>query len=98
MLDFITFLRENPYPGRGILVRKPCLLFHNGRSATVATAYLPRLMTVSVLSKARSLPSFEDPSLIIYHPVRKLGDALVVTNGDQTGYHMDACAIFAGGL
>ena len=26
----------------------------------------------------------EDPSLIIYHPVRTMGDALVVTNGDQT--------------
>ena len=25
-----------------------------------------------------------DPSLIIYHPVRKVGDTLVVTNGDQT--------------
>jgi hypothetical protein len=25
-----------------------------------------------------------DPSLIIYHPVRKVGDDLVVTNGDQT--------------
>ena len=25
-----------------------------------------------------------DPSLIIYHPVRRMGDALVVTNGDQT--------------
>ena len=26
----------------------------------------------------------EDPSLIIYHAVRKLGDSLIVTNGDQT--------------
>ena len=26
----------------------------------------------------------EDPSLIIYHPVRQLGRALIVTNGDQT--------------
>ena len=26
----------------------------------------------------------EDPSLIIYHPVRTMGNALVVTNGDQT--------------
>ena len=25
-----------------------------------------------------------DPSLIIYHPVRQLGRALIVTNGDQT--------------
>ena len=25
-----------------------------------------------------------DPSLIIYHPVRKVGDFTVVTNGDQT--------------
>ena len=26
----------------------------------------------------------ENPSLIIYHPVRSMGDDLVVTNGDQT--------------
>ena len=26
----------------------------------------------------------EDPSLIIYHPIRKTGNKLIVTNGDQT--------------
>ena len=25
-----------------------------------------------------------DPSLIIYHPVRRMGDSLIVTNGNQT--------------
>ena len=32
----------------------------------------------------------EDPSLIIYRPVRRLGDAVVVTNGDQTDTVYDA--------
>ena len=33
MLDFITFLRENPYPGRGILVSKNLVYyFIMGRS------------------------------------------------------------------
>ena len=34
MLDFLTFLRENPYPGRGILVGKGRVYyFIMGRSA-----------------------------------------------------------------
>ena len=33
----------------------------------------------------------EDPSLIIYYPIRKAGDALIVTNGDQTDTIYDFC-------
>ncbi len=31
-----------------------------------------------------------DPSLIIYHPVRKVGELTIVTNGDQTDTIMEA--------
>ncbi len=41
-------------------------------------------------------PALEDPSLIIYHPVRTLGDDLVVTNGDQTDTIVEAGDFRAG--
>ena len=37
-----------------------------------------------IRTEAHDPALLEDPSLIIYHPVRTMGDALVVTNGDQT--------------
>ena len=37
-----------------------------------------------IMTEAHDPSKLEDPSLIIYHPVRTMGDALVVTNGDQT--------------
>ena len=37
-----------------------------------------------IRTEAHDPAKLEDPSLIIYHPVRTMGDALVVTNGDQT--------------
>ena len=83
-------LVSNSYPGRGIVI---------GRSADgkhAVTAYF--IMGRSVNSRNRIFaaegegirtqafdPSkLEDPSLIIYAPVRVLGDTTIVTNGDQT--------------
>ena len=78
------------YPGRGILI---------GKSADATRAFLAYfIMGRSVNSRNRVFveepdgirteafdPSrMEDPSLIIYHPVRVLGDKTIVTNGDQT--------------
>lgn len=83
-------LKRNAYPGRGIVI---------GRSADgkyAVTAYF--IMGRSVNSRNRIFvedkegirtqafdPSkLEDPSLIIYAPVRVLGKRTIVTNGDQT--------------
>ena len=83
-------LKQNAYPGRGIVI---------GRSADgkyAVTAYF--IMGRSVNSRNRIFvedkegirtqafdPSkLEDPSLIIYAPVRVLGKRTIVTNGDQT--------------
>ena len=83
-------LSASPYPGRGIII---------GRSADGAhavTAYF--IMGRSENSRNRVFveegegirtqafdPSkMVDPSLIIYAPVRVLGENLIVTNGDQT--------------
>ena len=84
MLDFLTFLRENPYPGRGILVGKGRVYyFIMGRSANSRNRVFVKTED-GIRTEAYDPALLTDPSLIIYHPVRWRGDALVVTNGDQT--------------
>ena len=84
MLDFLTFLRENPYPGRGILVGKGRgYYFIMGRSANSRNRVFVKTED-GIRTEAYDPALLTDPSLIIYHPVRRMGDALVVTNGDQT--------------
>lgn len=89
-LSLADELSTNTYPGRGIVI---------GRSkdgGKAVTAYF--IMGRSVNSRNRIFaeegdgirtqafdPSkLEDPSLIIYSPVRVLGRNTIVTNGDQT--------------
>ena len=84
MLDFLTFLRENPYPGRGILVGKGRVYyFIMGRSANSRNRVFVKTED-GIRTEAYDPALLTDPSLIIYHPVRRMGDAQVVTNGDQT--------------
>ena len=84
MLDFLTFLQENPYPGRGILVGKGRVYyFIMGRSANSRNRVFVKTED-GIRTEAYDPALLTDPSLIIYHPVRRMGDALVVTNGDQT--------------
>ena len=84
MLDFLTLLRENPYPGRGILVSRDLVYyFIMGRSANSRNRIFVKTED-GIRTEAHDPAKLEDPSLIIYHPVRAMGDALVVTNGDQT--------------
>ena len=84
MLDFLTFLRENPYPGRGILVGTGRVYyFIMGRSANSRNRVFVKTED-GIRTEAYDPALLTDPSLIIYHPVRRMGDALVVTNGDQT--------------
>jgi hypothetical protein len=45
-----------------------------------------------IRTEAADPAKLEDPSLIIYHPVRKFGDKLIVTNGDQTDTIRDGLA------
>ena len=83
-------LAECAYPGRGIVAG----LSENGRYAAFAYFIMGRSgnsrnrvfrsdgETVTIYPFDESKVS--DPSLIIYSPVRKVGDRLVVTNGDQT--------------
>ncbi|NLA72358.1 MAG: inosine monophosphate cyclohydrolase [Clostridiales bacterium] len=83
-------LSGNSYPGRGIMLGKS----KNGRYAV--TAYF--IMGRSGNSRNRTIIETKDflkiepidntkvidPSLIIYYPLRKINDNLIVTNGTQT--------------
>ena len=84
MTDLIKLLESNPYPGRGIVVGKDRVYyFIMGRSANSRN----RIFTVTedgIKTEAHDPSKMQDPSLIIYHPVRETADALIVTNGDQT--------------
>ncbi|MCR5529807.1 MAG: IMP cyclohydrolase [Saccharofermentans sp.] len=88
--DISELLKNNPYPGRGIIIGKS----PDGKKAV--TAYF--IMGRSVNSRNRVFTATEDgikteaadpskltdPHLIIYSPVRVLGNKTIVTNGDQT--------------
>ena len=90
MQDLVELLKGNPYPGRGIVVGRDCVYyFIMGRSVNSRN----RIFAVTddgIRTEAHDPALLEDPSLIIYHPVRTLGDALVVTNGDQTDTIVEA--------
>ena len=83
-------LSGNPYVGRGIMLGKTA----DGRFGAVAYFIMGRSANSRnrvFLEEGRDVRTYpfdvsrvEDPSLIIYYPVRDLGKMLVVTNGDQT--------------
>lgn len=83
-------LKNNAYPGRGIVIGKSA----NGKKAVIAYFIMGRSENSrnrifiengdDVVIHPFDASKVEDPSLIIYSPIRKLGDKLIVTNGDQT--------------
>ena len=84
MTDFIELLKNNPYPGRGIAVGKDRVYyFIMGRSENSRNRIFS-LTEDGIRTEAHDPAKLKDPSLIIYHPVRKVEGALIVTNGDQT--------------
>lgn len=84
MQDLLEILRGNPYPGRGIVVgRDRVYYFIMGRSTNSRNrVFVPT--EDGIRTEAHDPALMEDPSLIIYHPVRTMGESLVITNGDQT--------------
>lgn len=90
MTDLLELLRGNPYPGRGIVIgRGRAYYFIMGRSANSRNRVFVRTED-GIETRAFDESRLEDPSLILYHPVRTMGDALIVTNGDQTDGIRDA--------
>lgn len=92
LFDLATLLKENSYPGRGIVIGKSA----DGKNAMIAYFIMGR----SVNSRNRIFERFEggmrtkafdesklsDPHLIIYNPYLETnnGEIDIITNGDQT--------------
>ena len=84
MIDLLKLLRDTSYPGRGIVVGKDRVYyFIMGRSVNSRNRVFVSTED-GIRTEAHDPSKLQDPSLIIYHPVRKMGDDLIVTNGDQT--------------
>ncbi|MBQ9059002.1 MAG: inosine monophosphate cyclohydrolase [Atopobiaceae bacterium] len=84
MQDLRELLQNNAYPGRGIVVGKDCAYyFIMGRSTNSRNRIFVETED-GIRTEAHQPELVEDPSLIIYAPVRKLDSSLVITNGDQT--------------
>lgn len=100
MQDLCELLRNNPYPGRGIVVGKDwggrhCAYYWiMGRSPNSRNRVFS-LTADGIRTEAHDPALLKDASLIIYHPVRRMGDDLVVTNGDQTDTIVDTGDFFA---
>lgn len=90
MLSLEQELKNNEYPGRGIVLGKS----PNGKYAVAAYFIMGRSANSrnrifvedgqGIRTQAFDPSKLEDPSLIIYAPVRVLGNKTIVTNGDQT--------------
>ena len=83
-------LKNNAYPGRGIVLGKS----KDGKKAVTAYFIMGRSVNIrnrvfvedgeGIRTQAFDPSKLTDPSLIIYAPVRVLGNKTIVTNGDQT--------------
>lgn len=83
-------LKNNSYPGRGIIIG----CSGDGRKAVIAYFIMGRSVNSrnrvfveegqGIRTEAFDPSKLSDPSLIIYAPVRVLGNKTIVTNGDQT--------------
>ncbi len=89
-LDLENILKNNSYPGRGIVVG----VDESGENALIAYFIMGRSENSrnrifektddGIIIYPYDASKVEDPSLIIYSPVRETCGKLIVTNGDQT--------------
>ena len=90
MINLCEYLAANEYPGRGIAIgRTPC-----GKNIRIAYWIMGRSENSrnrvfvedgeGIRTQAFDPSKLEDPSLIIYAPVRVIDGKTIVTNGDQT--------------
>ena len=84
-------LKNNAYPGRGIVIGRSMdgkkavtAYFIMGRSSPPSRNRVFAAEGEGIRTEAFDASKLEDPSLIIYAPVRVLGTRTIVTNGDQT--------------
>ncbi|MBR2878397.1 MAG: IMP cyclohydrolase [Clostridia bacterium] len=89
-LNLANELKNNAYPGRGIVIGRTA----DGKKAVTAYFIMGRSENsrnrvfvedgCGIRTQAFDESKLVDPSLIIYAPVRVLGNKTIVTNGDQT--------------
>ena len=91
LMNLTNYLSENPYPGRGIMLGRSA----DNKSAVIAYFIMGRSENSrnrvfeetedGIRTRAFDESKMTDPSLIIYHPVRRMDNGItIVTNGDQT--------------
>ena len=90
LLSLEQELSSNAYPGRGIVIGRS----EDGTKAVTAYFIMGRSSNSrnrvfvteaeGIRTEAFDPSKMEDPSLIIYAPVRVLSEKTIVTNGDQT--------------
>ncbi len=90
-LNLNQLLSQNAYPGRGIVVGKSedgthaiIAYFIMGRSANSRNRVFIEQKNGDILTAPHDVSKLEDPSLIIYAPLRSIDNHIIVTNGDQT--------------
>ncbi len=90
LLSLEQELKQNAYPGRGIVIG----MSPDGKTAVTAYFIMGRSENSrnrifvedgdGIRTQAFDPAKLTDPSLIIYAPVRVLGNKTIITNGDQT--------------
>lgn len=98
MLQLDKELKNNEYPGRGIVIGRSA----DGKYAVTAYFIMGRSSNSrnrvfvtegeGIRTEAFDPSKLEDPSLIIYAPVRVIENDTIVTNGDQTDTIYDGLA------
>ncbi|MBE6925239.1 MAG: inosine monophosphate cyclohydrolase [Ruminococcaceae bacterium] len=88
--NLAEMLANNTYPGRGIVLgvtpdgtKSVAAYFIMGRSVNSRNRVFVQEPD-GIRTEAYDPALMKDPHLIIYHPVRQIGQGLIVTNGDQT--------------
>ena len=106
MFDLANLLKENAYPGRGIVLGRS----EDGSKAVIAYFIMGRSVNSrnrvfvktddGIRTQAFDESKMVDPSLIIYHPVRVLPQGTIVTNERPDryppGYHGGGAGLSAG--
>lgn len=89
--DIGELIKDNSYVGRGIIIGKSAdgnkaaiAYFIMGRSENSRNRIFAEKENGEVIIYPFDPSKVEDPSLIIYSPIRKTRNYLIVTNGDQT--------------
>ena len=90
MVNLPEYLKNTEYPGRGIMIGQSpngenivLAYFIMGRSENSKNRVFENIPG-GIKTKAYDASKLTDPSLVIYTPVKKYKNNIIITNGDQT--------------